>query len=121
MDYAERAKRTKEWLEGLKAGDEVVVSHGYHSVGRLEKVERVTATQIVISDSLRFRRDGGRKVGGSESYTRTAIEEATPEARAEIRREALRNRMSLVKWEKVSLETLEKVAAALASDTAEAK
>ena len=59
-----RSERFRQWLGGLKKGDEVVVirSHGGRSSYRTCAVERTTATQILV-DSLRVRKENGRIVG----------------------------------------------------------
>lgn len=53
------------WLEGLKAGDEVLWSGGYGDA-RVAKVQRVTATTVVVETTgtgVAFRKKDGRMRG----------------------------------------------------------
>jgi hypothetical protein len=67
-----------DWLQNLKAGDEVILS-GHYGAGVLAKVSKVTATQVVIGAN-RYRRDNGRFIG-RRGCSNPSIREATPEAR----------------------------------------
>ncbi len=67
------------WLEHLEAGDEVIVRGGWDRAGEVRRVDRLTATQIVVGKS-RYRRTDGYQVGSS-GYRTARIEEATPERR----------------------------------------
>lgn len=68
-----------EWLDNLKAGDEVALFSGFiQRVPQIKCVERVTATQIIVGSS-RFRRKDGYAPGGG--YGRPRITEATQEYR----------------------------------------
>ena len=98
----------KEWLSNLKTGDPVYID-GSNNLGgykRIEKVSRVTKTQIVIG-GLKFRKDDGTKVG--DRWFTTRIEFPTPERHNEVRKQALIWRLKKVPWENHSLVLLEKV------------
>lgn len=48
----------------LKPGDAVVVRHGHgRGAYRLDRVERLTATQVILVSGRKFRIDNGRAVG----------------------------------------------------------
>lgn len=72
------------WRQGLKAGDGVVITE--KGIGRrksITTVERVTATQIIVSDrGRRFNKQYGRGIGTSYGPTITPI---TDKDRSEIR------------------------------------
>ena len=52
----------QEWLNGLKAGDEVAIMRGGYGM-RIDTVDRLTKTLIVLGCGLRFRRVDGEEVG----------------------------------------------------------
>jgi len=59
------------WLASLKPGDEVAVGGGHYGY-RLRKVDRITATQILV-DARRFNRKSGWMCGRS-NWNVTRIE-----------------------------------------------
>lgn len=63
------------WLESLKEGDQVILVT--YKGTYLQKVQRLTATQVLIGGN-KFNRRTGRIVGGS-MYDHTSIREPTPE------------------------------------------
>jgi predicted RNA-binding protein with PUA-like domain len=77
----------EEWLQQLKAGDEVFIFHsGYNQNYEKAQVAKVTKTHIVIdhgSYSSRFKRDTGRVVGGSAWHTKKIVKPA-PNIREKI-------------------------------------
>jgi hypothetical protein len=79
------------WLEGLGAGDEVILST---RVGReITEVYKVTKTMIVIKSSgYRFNRLTGRAVGDDFIYG-AFIYEATPELRKKVVLEMLKKKL----------------------------
>lgn len=81
---SEDFEKAKAWRQGLKAGDGVVITE--KGIGRrksITTVERVTATQIIVSDrGRRFNKQYGREIGASYGPTITPI---TGKDRAEIR------------------------------------
>ncbi len=68
----------KDWLQSLKPGDEVAIETITGSSYVLRKVSRLTKTQIVLDNSLKFYMSSGLSVGGSP-YRRTSIIPATAE------------------------------------------
>jgi hypothetical protein len=57
----------KDFLKSLKLGDNVIVasrSHGGKSLGLVHQVVKLTATQIILSDKYKYRRDTGLVIGG---------------------------------------------------------
>lgn len=101
------------WLQNLKAGDTVMrQSTSIGSVATPVKIDRVTATQIIIG-STRFRRSDGHRMGEGNSWYSHWISEATPEAiekaNAELRRRKLINDLREVDWRNQKTELLETV------------
>ena len=69
----------KEWLASLKPGDKVAKSRGNWSRSYdIATVERLTATQITLSNGRKYRRDSGYEIGGA-GYARSYLTEITPE------------------------------------------
>lgn len=102
-----------DWLKELKAGDKVIVSNRYGST--VMDVEKVTATQIVVKDGRRWRKDG--RLVGRGTWDTDSLKEATPEAVAVVesylRREKLIGIMETRDWRKIPLDKLERIAAIL--------
>lgn len=73
-------------LKDLVAGDEVLVTGTLHR--RIDKVDKVTKTQIVI-DNDRFRRDSGWQCGG-DSWYRKSISVPTEKEISDVKEEILR-------------------------------
>ena len=103
----------KKWRESLRRGDEVIVTTA--SENRVLKVQRVTATQIVVEGS-NYTKSRGRRVGGSE-FWRAHIRQPTKERRVKAERDQFRKqaiaRLRSVKWSEHSGETLRAVLAEL--------
>ena len=70
------------WLEKLKAGDEVAVLD--HGVQLIESVERITETQIVLKSELKYNKKSGRLIG-RPTWSCDYISEATKDMVAAIR------------------------------------
>jgi Zn-dependent alcohol dehydrogenase len=79
-EYEQRQRERSEWLANLKPGDEVAIP-GRWSVGAtsLLRVERLTATQIVVAGGRKFRRDSGRAVGTSDTWNTPWLQPVTQE------------------------------------------
>jgi hypothetical protein len=78
------------WWQDLQAGDKVILErHGYGGWQRVSTVERLTKTQILITDTryhkkpYRFQRSSSYEVGG-ERYNSISLKRWTPEAGAAI-------------------------------------
>jgi hypothetical protein len=105
--------------DGLKVGTVMVLNNGGWSLARsLVKIDRLTKTQIVVG-TRRFRRLkawGGtyHEIG---QYARSSLTVATPElipeVKAEHRRAHLLREIEAVKFNKLTDEQLEAIAAAL--------
>lgn len=109
-------EKRQAWLKGLKAGDMVVRVFG-RSGRELLAVEKVTPTQVVLHRNMRYRKADGRSTNPGYGYRpRSHIEEPTPDKTADIRREILVRQLEGVRWEALSLQTLEAVAAALPTE-----
>lgn len=81
-----------DWLAELKAGDTVILS-GFGGADTLGKVDRVTATQIVVN-TLRFNKDNGSKRGGSSRWAgRIHLVQPTPERVEGIKRREYVNQL----------------------------
>lgn len=95
---------SENWTQSLKAGDEVVVTGRFYGHDRLARVDRVTATQIVVGNE-RFRRDSGRRVGDS-GYAFAYIVEPVAQRREAIERRMLTDAITRANFDKLPLETL---------------
>jgi hypothetical protein len=116
-------RESPAWLAALKEGDRVVIEWGRLSGNSqsIVRVERLTATQIVVKnpfhptgDAMRFRRDDGYKVAAQDRWSqRDRLVEATPEAVSTIRYRALAEKISKTDWKKQSRDVLDAVAVAV--------
>jgi hypothetical protein len=110
----------KEWLESLKEGDAVYVPGNYGAVGTIEKVKRLTATQVIVETKAfsgeayetRYRKSDGFLVGG-DGYARGHITEVTDDHRELIARMAMRNFIHRVAWKDVPTGKLKRIVAIL--------
>ena len=123
-ELQERRKREKEWLDGLKVGDDVMVC--YHALhGRRYKpavIDRMTKTLFIVGE-CKFRRDGTGQVAGGW------LVEPTPERMDELaqtrRRHAAIGSIRSAKLDSyktlqdMPLERLERIAEACREDTTE--
>jgi hypothetical protein len=105
------------WLQSLKPGDEVIVYGGaYGSGDRVDKVQRVTKTLIIVRAS-RFNRDRGRSIGSGYSWR--YLKKATPEAVRQIKHDAHRSsliyKLGDVTWRDMPFDVLVGVDALLPS------
>ena len=95
---------TKEWLDRLKVGDQVVrVSHGFGGTRILQTIEKISGTKrrvITLTGGERFNGTTGRRhedAGGRHrmGYVSPWIEEATPEFKADMERKERRSKARL--------------------------
>lgn len=116
---AERAAKEREWLDGLKVGDQVVINWSFsHS---LQTVTHCTPTEIHVGGT-KYRRKSGFVVG----HSRGSISMPTPEIVESIEKESLVGRVANMRWDYVrslSVDQLRRIAAILdeAADSAPAK
>lgn len=89
----------REWLDSLKAGDEVLYSAGWGTVQCIETVERTTATQIILGRAKFRRKDGGRVGGASHRYG--FIREPTDADREKFERERLQRNID-AQWKAIA-------------------
>lgn len=95
-----------QWLKNIKAGDTVILeSGGYYGGASVEKVERLTKTQIVLKSGGKFRRDSGNMVGG-DAWSRSQIREPTEDGLNAIRKAVLVRKLKAFKWDELDLQTL---------------
>jgi hypothetical protein len=102
----------REWLDGLKAGDEVAIPYGFRPLWGFKKIERLTKTQIILVGGGRFRRKGGRSVAGG-LWDGATIYRPNQEMRDSNRQARLANRMREVKWHILPVDVLTAVAVIL--------
>lgn len=72
---------SREDFKSLKAGDKVIIKSTFYD-DRVETIDRITNTQIVIGNS-KFKRTNGWQVGDS-IWSKTRLLIGTPEKFAEI-------------------------------------
>jgi len=84
-----------DWMDTLKPGDEVtVLGGGIYSAPSIQTVERLTKTQVVLSERGRkFRRTDGREIGMT-GYWIPRIVEVTQEHRDTVENARLRHRIA---------------------------
>ncbi len=81
----------QEWMQSLKAGDVIAHFGQYERVPTWEKVERVTATQIIVCGCRYWKKNGLRV--GSDSYSRTRIAKPQQQHKDEIYKKCLREKL----------------------------
>jgi hypothetical protein len=91
----------------FKVGDEVAVHFGYNSV-RLDRVARLTKTQIVLTDGSRFNARTGREVGDGSFY-RAHLARPTDDDREKVARRRLMDAFNNIEPRKLSLKQLEAI------------
>jgi hypothetical protein len=105
----------KEWLDSLKASDEIAMRDGFgyakYSLGVVTRRDKV---KIVVkpSDGSRdqvFSAKSGRIPGEQSAYSRRGIEPVTDTIRATVRRDALLKRVENASWHKLTTETLQSI------------
>lgn len=93
------------WLADLKKGDEVLVINGTMNGPTIEKVERVTATQVLVGHS-RYAKRNGNAVGHYSRFSRRWIRQVTDADRAECFERKIRADIARINWAKVPLTNL---------------
>jgi hypothetical protein len=96
----------KEWLQQLKPGDRVIVEARWQNA--IMTVDRLTKTQIILKNRLRFRKSDGGLVGG-DSYNNSSIHSPSKQRVGDIMHSRACEEIGKVKWKMLSLETLDKV------------
>jgi hypothetical protein len=95
----------REWLDSLKAGDEVAI-HTRNWVD-IVKIERMTQTQIII-DQYRFYVSNGYAIG-RRLWNQPYIGPVTDEIRLKIKHRNLVYKISNTKFDDLPLEKLEAI------------
>jgi hypothetical protein len=104
------------WVDELSPGSVVAVESGYGNTAyTLREVVRLTPTQVILPNDMRYRRDNGNRVGSGDRYRTDRIVPATDEVRATVRAATLAARLSEVRWRALPLEVLERIYAAVPS------
>jgi hypothetical protein len=90
-----------QWIEKLVIGNLVVVNGGALTTQRIERVAKITPTQIVLASKERFRRKDGQRMGDAGDWHTCWIYEATPERLREVRVASARARVRHIDWSKL--------------------
>lgn len=105
-------------IKDLVAGDVVIHHHSSYVPDTAARIERVTATQIIIGSS-RFNRESGRVIGNTERWTfpniRIPKEGEVQKLVEESERRLLASKISDMKWGNLSLAQLKQVHTLLAT------
>lgn len=95
---------SENWLANLKVGDEVLIRNSAsRGLGSIQKVERVTKTQIKVLGCA-FNRETGRQCGTHNSYHWSTLYEVTSSVRNEIRLANLRKKVDQIDPSQLSAE-----------------
>jgi len=79
----------KQWLNELKAGDDVLIRGSRElSAQRIAKVDRTTATQVIVGNA-RYRRKDGFQMGLENSWYSVWLAPVTQEVRDALRCESM--------------------------------
>lgn len=110
--FVSHRDRELAWLAGLKVGAQVAIYRGYSN--RVPEVTTITAqtSRYWEASHQRFRKDTGRKVGGSKWHS-AWLSEVTPDIVDAAKRRALIQQLDAVRWAALSTEWLEAVATVL--------
>lgn len=104
----------REFLEDIKAGDEVLLSGGGwgQPKKRIMTVSRTTKTQIIIGDS-RYNKKSGYPVGSnSGSWERpNSIGPFTEDDRIDIKRNTAISMLDKIQWDRFDNDSLFEIAA----------
>ena len=96
------------WIKNLKVGDEVIVAPGYGEIKRIERVEKINKSSIVVGGVL-FGFSGVER----SSWGRAMLFECTDEARERVQNERERyyivNKLRNYNWDDVPIEDLRKI------------
>lgn len=105
----------KDWLKSLKPGDEVAIdtiTGGYV----FREVARLTKTQIVLDNAMKFYISSGLSIGGS-FYHKTSIIPVTAEIKEVMERSTLIYNIRKSTINGLSIESLRKILSIIKSET----
>jgi hypothetical protein len=95
-----------DWVESMKAGDEVAIRYNYGRSHYLCKIERVTATQLVV-DGRKWNKRSLTPVGNYDSWNKPYLVQSTQQIRDQIERNNLVGEiMNKRSFDNVSIEDL---------------
>ena len=97
--------KRETWLASLKAGDIVGRNGGFSGIPVPAKVDRVTATQVIIG-ATRYAKKDGYAIGSYSRFSRPYIVKITDAIRAQIERRDLIAWASNHNWNSCSTEQL---------------
>lgn len=100
MSYSEDRQK---WLANIKVGDVVGVSRS-PSTPSLNKVDRLTATQIIIGN-MRYSKKDGYAIG-SYRFSRPFLTEITDSIREQVELRDLRSWASMRNWNASTIDQL---------------
>lgn len=86
-----------KWLAALQAGDVVGVSGGFSGIPQERKVDRTTATQIIVGNR-RYSKKDGYAIGSYSRFSRPNIVMITSAVREQIERRDLISWASTRNW-----------------------
>lgn len=95
----------KAWLESLKAGDVVGCSGAFSGIPVARKVDRVTATQVIIG-ATRFAKKDGYAIGGYSRFSRLSIMMITDAMQEQMERRDLISWAANRNWNQSTTEQL---------------
>lgn len=104
------------WIKDLKPGDRVAIRAGAWSDSvYIAKVERLTATQVVIVGlTSRYRINGGWECG-ARGIEASRIDRVTPELEASLMRKSRIRFLEQIKWDAFTDDALASIASAVKS------
>lgn len=108
-------KDYSDWLAGLSVGDDVALDAGFSGYS-IAKVEKLTATQIVIGNS-RYKRDSGRLIGAS-GYRVSFLKMPTDEVIASVLAEQISTLVRNGKHKSLPIEVLRQLKRTIQSSRA---
>ena len=105
----------KEWLKSLKPGD-IVAIETITGGPVFRTVVRLTKTQIVLNNAMKFYISSGLSIGGS-FYHKTSIIPVTAEIKETVERSTLIYRIKKSDISDISTESLRKILSIIESET----
>lgn len=97
-------------LENVKVGDLLILRRGFgHYSTRLEKVERITKTGLVVTQTGYFNRSG--RLRGEQGYERTTAWPASQDDIEGVNRDLCIRELKNFTWEKLSAQKIKAIMA----------
>lgn len=108
-DYQKEEQKERDWIAGIKPGDQVIIDGSAMMGIRLGTVERLTKTQIIIKGVGKYNKRG-HAIG---EHNHSLLRSPTQERVDAVRTKKLRNHFKHYDWHLLDLEALLKVLEAL--------